>query len=143
MILTNSAGGALKGMIPGSIMVIEDHIRLCHVNPLNDISHDRRFLAEDKRYLDSTAAYDAELMSIAVNAGQALNLSVLKGTYNWTGGPTYETPAEVRAGRIQRHIFRESTYSSYITTYRHTATYTVLFCTAYTYIISPAFHSLE
>lgn len=40
-ILTNSAGGAIPGMVPGSAMVIRDHIRWTFVDPLRDV-HDHR-----------------------------------------------------------------------------------------------------
>ena len=43
LILTNSAGGALKGMAPGSIMMIRDHLRMSNLDPQHDVGDDWRF----------------------------------------------------------------------------------------------------
>ena len=95
MILTNSAGGALHGMVEGSIMAINDHIRFSGINPLVDISDDPRF---GTKHATSNKAYSKRIAAIVQSAAKTLKIDVLSGTYNWTSGPSYETPAEVQAG---------------------------------------------
>lgn len=85
-ILTNSSGGCLEGMTPGSIMVIKDHIRLTNLDPLLDSCNDSRF---GPRYHQH---------SYSDNIPLAADLDVHYGAYCWSPGPTYETHAEVRAG---------------------------------------------
>ena len=97
MILTNSAGGALSGMSEGSIMMIRDHLRFSGVNPMQDVSDDPRF---GPKHTTSSHAYSSRIASIVTQAAQTLSMEsdVLSGTYCWSSGPSYETPAEVQAG---------------------------------------------
>lgn len=96
MILTNSAGGALQGMHEGSIMAISDHIRFSGINPLVDISDDPRF---GTKHATSSKAYSKRIAAIVQSAAKTLKMDVLTGTYCWSSGPSYETPAEVQAGQ--------------------------------------------
>lgn len=97
LLLTNSAGGALAGMTEGSIMMIEDHIRFSGVNPLKDVSDDRRF---GEKHCTSSFAYSKRIQTIVREAAAKLHMPVLSGTYCWTSGPSYETPSEVKAGQL-------------------------------------------
>lgn len=95
MVMTNSAGGSLPGMAPGSIMIIRDHIRMSATNPTRDVCEDQRF---GIRHTISEIAYEKSLVQLAESAADKLKMKVLQGTYCWTSGPTYETPCEVQAG---------------------------------------------
>lgn len=94
----------MKGMKEGSVMVIKDHLRLCKVNSMEDLVEDRRF---GPRHLPATQLYSDRFSSLVKKAGEKIGAPVFEGTYCWTSGPSYETPAEVRAGmrkcRCVRH----------------------------------------
>ena len=45
--------------------------------------------------------YNPKLMSLAIDCMNEMNMPIRKGTYGWTLGPTYETPAEVQF--LQKH----------------------------------------
>lgn len=93
LVLTNAAGSVDPDMLPGSIMLIEDHINFAGTNPLFGEPTDRRFVG-------MTEAYDARLRrAFAAAAGQA-GIDFHKGVYMWFSGPSFETPAEIRMARI-------------------------------------------
>jgi purine-nucleoside phosphorylase len=92
-ILTCAAGGIAPKSKPGGFMVFSDHLHLQGVNPLVGI-HDSRWGAQ---FVDLTNAYDPDLRRIARNAAIKLRLSCFEGIYASLLGPTYETPAEIRA----------------------------------------------
>jgi purine-nucleoside phosphorylase len=97
MVLTNSAGGAIANMVPGSVMIINDHIRFSAINPLNQTSDDARF---GPRHIRSDNCYSRRLAAIARAAANKLHFNLYNGAYCWTSGPTYETPSEVQAGIV-------------------------------------------
>ncbi|WP_378945324.1 purine-nucleoside phosphorylase [Mesorhizobium sp. ANAO-SY3R2] len=93
LVLTNAAGSVDTEMLPGSIMLIEDHINFAGTNPLFGEPTDRRFVG-------MTEAYDARLRkAFEAAAGQA-GIDLHKGVYMWFSGPSFETPAEIRMARI-------------------------------------------
>jgi purine-nucleoside phosphorylase len=95
VILTNAAGGISPNCSRGALMVIDDHINLMGSNPLVG-SNDERF---GLRFPDMTNVYSPRLRRIADEAGQALGVPVQHGVYVAVLGPSYETPAEIRAFR--------------------------------------------
>eukprot|EP00455_Lapot_gusevi_P046288 TRINITY_DN6065_c0_g1_i1.p1 TRINITY_DN6065_c0_g1~~TRINITY_DN6065_c0_g1_i1.p1 ORF type:complete len:925 (+),score=312.52 TRINITY_DN6065_c0_g1_i1:76-2775(+) len=94
VILTNAAGGGLQGMQCGAVLIIRDHLRWNYVNALSDIAEDSRFHVG----LEHTHYYSQEMGQVALAVGKRLGVNVMEGVYGWTSGPTYETPAEVKAG---------------------------------------------
>jgi purine-nucleoside phosphorylase len=91
VILTNAAGGIGRGLDPGTIMVIEDHVNLLWRSPLaGPVAHG------EQRFPDMSAPYDPELQDVAVRAATDLGVPVQRGTYAAMLGPSYETPAEIR-----------------------------------------------
>jgi purine-nucleoside phosphorylase len=94
-ILTNSAGGCLKGMKPGSIMVIRDQIRATNTAVVQDLCEDPRF---GPRYLQTKGIFSDYLADLTRKASKDTGVEIHEGTYCWTSGPTYETPSEVQAG---------------------------------------------
>ncbi len=93
LILTCAAGSMQDDAGPGDIMMITDHINFHPGNPLvgpNDESIGPRFFAMDD-------AYDLNLQDIMEAAALRLNIPLHKGVYISTLGPSYETPAEIRA----------------------------------------------
>ena len=92
-ILTCAAGGIAAKSKPGGFMVFSDHLHLQGVNPLVGI-HDPRWGAQ---FVDLTSAYDPDLRRITRKAAAKLKLPCFEGVYASLLGPTYETPAEIRA----------------------------------------------
>ncbi len=96
LIVTNAAGGVNKSFSPGDLMIITDHIKLVADSPLRG-KNDDRF---GPRFNDMSRPYSPILTAKAEKAALELGLSVQKGTYMFMSGPSYETPAEIRAARI-------------------------------------------
>ena len=92
LILTNAAGSLREEHPPGSVMLITDHINFSGTNPLFGEKSDARFVG-------LTSAYDPALRSAALAAADAEGISLHEGVYMWFSGPSFETPAEIRAAR--------------------------------------------
>ena len=95
LILTNAAGGINTGFAQGALMVIDDHINLLGSNPLVG-PNDERF---GHRFPDMSEVYSRRLRGIADEAARATGVAVSHGVYVAVHGPSYETPAEIRAFR--------------------------------------------
>lgn len=93
--MTCAAGGIAAGATPGSFMILADHLNYQGQNPLAG-PHDDRWGA---RFPDMSEAYDRELRRRALRAAVALRLKCAEGVYAALAGPSYETPAEIRALR--------------------------------------------
>lgn len=94
VLLTNAAGGIRYGFRPGMLMLIEDHINGAFCNPLSGPNE-----GPGPRFPDMSAPYDPEWISRVEDLALKLEIPLRKGTYWWTLGPSYETPAEIRAFR--------------------------------------------
>jgi purine-nucleoside phosphorylase len=95
VILTNAAGGINVDFASGALMIIDDHINLLGTNPLVGPNDDRF----GPRFPDMTEVYARRLRSIAGEAAAAVGVMVTHGVYVAVLGPSYETPAEIRAFR--------------------------------------------
>lgn len=95
LILTNAAGGINTGFAEGALMIIDDHINMLGSNPLVGLN-DERF---GPRFPDMTEVYSSRLRHIADAAAKARSIPVSHGVYVAVHGPSYETPAEIRALR--------------------------------------------
>ena len=95
LILTNAAGGINTAFGQGALMVIDDHVNLIGTNPLVGPNDDRF----GPRFPDMTEAYSKRLRRIADEVAHALQLPLAHGVYVGVHGPSYETPAEIRALR--------------------------------------------
>lgn len=95
IVLTNSAGGIKPGFKPGTVMLIEDHINLMGVHPLVG-PHDP-FWGE--RFPDMTVVYDPEYRIRLERAATQAGVALEHGVYLAVTGPSYETPAEIKAFR--------------------------------------------
>jgi purine-nucleoside phosphorylase len=107
LLLTNAAGGINKTFRPGDFMVLTDHINFMGANPLRggDASSPEASVTGASqplpRFVDLTQVYDAKLSALLFRAGKRCNLKLQRGVYLAVSGPSYETPAEVRAfGRL-------------------------------------------
>jgi purine-nucleoside phosphorylase len=95
VILTNAAGGISPNCARGALMVIDDHINFMGKNPLVGPNDDR----DGVRFPDMTYVYSQQLRRIAGEAAAAAGVPVQHGVYIAVLGPSYETPAEIRAFR--------------------------------------------
>ncbi len=95
LIVTNAAGGIRKDLTPGSLMLISDHINGIGQNPLRGPNLD----AYGPRFLDMSEVYDREHRQQAQKVAAESKIELKEGVYMAVPGPTYETPAEVRAFR--------------------------------------------
>jgi purine-nucleoside phosphorylase len=91
LFLSNAAGGVNQSFHIGDIMVITDHINLLP-NPLIG-QNDERI---GPRFPDMSEAYDKSLIEKAIEIAGKNNISIRKGVYLATSGPTFETPAEYK-----------------------------------------------
>lgn len=91
--LSNAAGSLREDMPPGSLMALSDHIAWSGRNPLIGAEGDDRFV-------NMTDAYDPELRARLRAAAEATGTALREGVYAWFSGPSFETPAEIRAARI-------------------------------------------
>jgi xanthosine phosphorylase len=93
LIATNAAGALDLDAQPGSLMLVTDHINLQGQNPLvgpNDDDFGLRFPA-------MTRAYDPDLQQTIRTCAQQLGIALREGVYIALLGPSFETPAEIRA----------------------------------------------
>lgn len=95
VVLTNAAGGINTAFTQGALMLIDDHINLLGMNPLVGPNIDEF----GPRFPDMTYVYDRELRALAIEAAAAAAVPLQRGVYLATLGPSYETPAEIRAFR--------------------------------------------
>ncbi len=93
VILTNAAGSFRDDIPPGELMLIADHINYSGLNPLIGERSDRRFVS-------MTDAYAPELRVALKAAAEREGVALAEGVYAWYSGPSFETPAEIRALRI-------------------------------------------
>jgi purine-nucleoside phosphorylase len=94
LILTNAAGGINTKFEAGALMVIEDHINVLG-NPLIGPNDDRL----GRRFPDMSEVYSSRLRGLADGAARAMGQRIEHGVYLGNTGPSYETPAEIRAYR--------------------------------------------
>ena len=96
LIVTNAAGGINENFNVGDIMVITDHINFTGRNCL--IGKNDDFFG--CRFPDMSFAYAPDLRKIALNCADKLGMKLREGVYIGCTGPSYETPAEIRAFRV-------------------------------------------
>ncbi len=90
MIATNAAGSMRHDMPTGSIMCLSDHINFSGLNPLIGEPTDARFVP----MMD---AYDPQMRAGLRAAAKATDTDMTDGVYAWYSGPSFETPAEIKA----------------------------------------------
>jgi xanthosine phosphorylase len=95
LILTNAAGSLRPAVGPGSLMAIVDHINMTGVNLLMGANDD----ALGPRFPSLRDAYDPGLLDGLRESARALGISLAEGVYLAVTGPSFETPAEIRAYR--------------------------------------------
>lgn len=92
VLLTNAAGGLNPAFQPGDLMLITDHMNFTGQNPLVGPE-----LPWGTRFPDMGQAYDPGLRDLAGQAAECVGVTLQSGVYASVLGPSYETPAEIRA----------------------------------------------
>jgi purine-nucleoside phosphorylase len=95
LIVTNAAGAINTDYKQGSLVAISDHINLTGSNAALG-PNEPRF---GPRFFDMTAAYSPQLRALAQAEAARQNIFLAEGVYLAVLGPSYETPAEIRAFR--------------------------------------------
>jgi purine-nucleoside phosphorylase len=90
--LSNAAGSTREDMPPGALMAITDHVSWSGRNPLIGEEGDARFV-------DLSDAYDPALVARLRGVAASQEIQLHEGVYAWFSGPSFETPAEIRAIR--------------------------------------------
>ena len=92
LILTNAAGSLRSDIRTGDLMLLSDHINFSGLNPLIGEKTDARFVPMGD-------AHDPDLRARLRAAAGAEGVALAEGVYAWYSGPSFETPAEIRAIR--------------------------------------------
>jgi purine-nucleoside phosphorylase len=95
LVVTNAAGGIRRDMKQGDLVLLSDHINFTGRNPVAG-ENDERF---GPRFFDMTEAYSARLRRLAAATAEREGFSLAQGVYLCVLGPSFETPAEIRAFR--------------------------------------------
>jgi purine-nucleoside phosphorylase len=90
LIVTNAAGGIRLDLQQGELVLLSDHINMTGRNPMTG-PNDERF---GPRFFDMTDAYSKRLRRLAQSI-----MPLAEGVYLCVPGPSFETPAEIRAFR--------------------------------------------
>jgi purine-nucleoside phosphorylase len=101
VVLTNAAGGIHESYSIGQLVALTDHINFMGWNPLTG-PNEPRFASlpgAGLRFFDMTEAYSKRLRLLARDAAEEEGIKLAEGVYLATPGPSFETPAEIRAFR--------------------------------------------
>ena len=101
VVLTNAAGGIAEGYRIGQLVSLADHINHMGFNPLVGPNEPRFAVTPGAglRFFDMTEAYSKALRTLAWQAAQEEGFPLAEGVYLAVSGPSFETPAEIRAFR--------------------------------------------
>lgn len=95
LITTNAAGAINETYAPGEFCIMSDHINFTGRNPIVGTEPDGIAF----RFFSMTDAYDPELRELAHKVALERGVAVQEGVYLGLLGPSFETPAEIRAFR--------------------------------------------
>jgi purine-nucleoside phosphorylase len=95
LIITNASGGVNLSFRVGDICLLTDHMKFFMDSPLRG----QNLPEFGTRFPDSTHLYTPRLQDVARQVAKDQGLSLVEGVYMYFPGPSYETPAEIRAIR--------------------------------------------
>ena len=93
LIVTNASGAINPSFRAGDLVLITDHINMLGANPL----HGPNLEQFGPRFPDMSAAYTPRLRELAKETAASEGIELKEGVYVAALGPSYETPAEIRA----------------------------------------------
>ena len=102
LIVTNAAGGIHPAFGPGQLVVLADHINFTGTNAALGPNEPRFGLrgTPAPRFFDMSVAYSPRLRALAIAEAAAQEYALPEGIYLAVLGPSFETPAEIRAFRM-------------------------------------------
>lgn len=95
VVTTNAVGGIHPGLRVGDIMAVTDQINMMGTNPLIGLSVQR----PTNQFPSMQKAFDPALIALTEKVARRRKVKLKKGVFLGTPGPSYETPAEIRAFR--------------------------------------------
>ena len=95
LIVTNAAGGINETFKKGDLMIINDQLSFFAESVLRGPNMDEF----GERFIDMSSAYDKEYIELLKDSMMEVMNDYKEGVYAYMKGPTYETPAEIRALR--------------------------------------------
>jgi purine-nucleoside phosphorylase len=101
LIVTNAAGGIRTSLQQGSLVAISDHINLTGTNAALGPNEPRFSMVPGagQRFFDMSTAYSLRLRTLAIEEAARQQFLLTEGVYLAVLGPSFETPAEIRAFR--------------------------------------------
>jgi purine-nucleoside phosphorylase len=101
LIVTNAAGAIRTTLEQGSIVAISDHINFTGTNAAAGPNEPRFTVTGQpaQRFFDMTFAYSRRLRTLAIEEAAHQQFLLTEGVYLAVLGPSFETPAEIRAFR--------------------------------------------
>jgi purine-nucleoside phosphorylase len=101
LIVTNAAGGIRSSLRPGELVVLSDHINLTGMNAAGGPNEPRFAMTPGagQRFFDMSTVYTPRLQALAVEEADRQGFTLTEGVYLAVLGPSFETPAEIRAFR--------------------------------------------
>jgi purine-nucleoside phosphorylase len=101
IIVTNAAGGIRPSLRQGELVAISDHINLTGSNAALGPNESRfaQIPGAGQRFFDMSAAYSPRLRTLAIEEAARQQFVLTEGVYLAVLGPSFETPAEIRAFR--------------------------------------------
>ena len=101
LIVTNAAGGIRSTLRPGELVVLSDHINLTGINAAGGPNEPRFAMTPGagQRFFDMSTVYTPRLQALAVEEADRQGFTLTEGVYLAVLGPSFETPAEIRAFR--------------------------------------------
>ena len=96
LILTNAAGGINETFKKGDLMIINDQLSFFAESVLRGPNMDMF----GERFIDMSTTYDKDYIKILKEIMINITGDYHEGVYAYMKGPTYETPAEIRALRV-------------------------------------------
>lgn len=96
IIVTNAAGGVNLEFQPGDLMIIKDHINGSGINPLLG----KNLEEMGTRFPSASDIYTKVIRGKAKIIAKDIGVDLKEGVYHYCTGPSYETPAEIKAYRI-------------------------------------------
>ena len=96
LILTNAAGGINETFRKGDLMIINDQLSFFAESVLRGPNMDEF----GDRFIDMSTTYDKDYIRILKDIMLEITGDYKEGVYAYMKGPTYETPAEIRALRV-------------------------------------------
>lgn len=93
---TNATGSLKEEIKPGTLVLIKDHINLQFNNALIGPNEDDF----GPRFVSMEDAYDPTLRNKFLQIADHLSITLPEGIYLGVSGPTFETPAEIKAYQL-------------------------------------------